>query len=184
MSILLAFVPFLVFALAGRLVGATGGLMAGSAASIALLVRAALSPGRAVKVLELGTTLLFCGLSLRMVLSRPTWSIVGIRLRVDIGLLLVVLVSMAIRRPFTMQYAREQVPREYWHGAEFVRVNYIMTTVWSLAFAVMVMADLLLLRVSGLSSGIGITATVLALVGAAQFTRWYPSQRRVSVARR
>jgi hypothetical protein len=58
-----------------------------------------------------------------------------------------------------------------------------MTMVWSLAFAVMVMADLLLLRVSGLSSGIGITATVLALVGAAQFTRWSmprPRSRRSS----
>src|SRR5689334_12198735 len=60
--------------------------------------------------------LLFGGLTLYAVLEEPTWSVIGVRLCVDSGLLLIVLVSMAVGRPFTLQYAREQVAREFWGG--------------------------------------------------------------------
>lgn len=183
MSIVLAFAPFVAFALVDRVRGATSGPIAGSAAAVALLARAALSPAKAVKSARAwdGSSVLRLD---ALHGCRPTWSLVGIRLRVDIGLLIVVLMSIAIQRPFTIQYAREQVAREYWGRPEFVRANYIITAVWSLAFAVTVIGDLLLLKVSRLPPSIGIAATVLALVGAAQFTRWYPTRARVSVAHR
>lgn len=42
------------------------------------------------------------------------WPIAGVRLRVDLGLLPIVLLSMAIGRPFTLQYAREMTERAVW----------------------------------------------------------------------
>ncbi len=91
--------------------------------------------------------MLFAGLTLYAVWNGPSWSVIGVRLCVDAGLLLIVLVSMAVGRPFTLQYAREQVPPEFWDRPEFIRTNYVITGAWALAFAVMVVAKLALLYV-------------------------------------
>ena len=178
MGILLAFAPFIMFAVVDRLAGATCGLLAGAAVSMALLGRDWLTPGRTPKLLEIGTMILLGGLALYAVLGGPTGSIMGIRLAVDAGLLLIVLVSMAIGRPFTLQYAREQVAREYWDRPEFKRTNTIITAVWALAFVVLVLADLVLLYAPFVPPQVGIVATILALVAAVKFTGWYPAHVR------
>ena len=110
MNMLLAFAPFIVFALFDRLLGVVPALSAAALVSALFLVRDWLAPGRTVKVLEIGTLLLFGGLALYAVATHTTWSLLGVRLRVDAGLLIVVLASMAIRQPFTLQYAKEQTP--------------------------------------------------------------------------
>ncbi|TCR91148.1 hypothetical protein [Rhizobium sp. BK376] len=178
MGIVLAFVPFVVFAVVDHFVGATEGLIAGAVVSAAMLIRDLVTPGRAPKVLEIGTVILFTALALYAILASPTWPIVAVRLRVDLGLLSIVLISMAIRRPFTLQYARESVPRELWDSPVFIRTNYIITAVWALAFVVMVIADLLLLYVPSLPQRVGIIATIAALVAAVKFTQWYPESIR------
>src|SRR5882672_8976484 len=108
-GILLAFAPFIAFAVVDRLIGPTGGLIAGALTSAALLIRDWASAGKTLKILEVGTFILFGGLALYALLVGLTWTIVGVRLRVDAGLLIVVLITMAVGRPFTLQYAREQV---------------------------------------------------------------------------
>ena len=178
MGILLAFAPFIVFAVVDRSLGPTEGLVAGALLSVALLLRDWVVPGRAPKILEIGTVLLFGGLALYAVLGGPTWSVIAVRLCVDAGLLLIVLVSMAVGRPFTLQYAREQVAPELWRRPEFIRTNYVITAAWAVAFAVMVVAELALLYVPSLPSRIGIIAIILALVGAVKFTGWYPERAR------
>ncbi len=174
MGILLAFMPFFAFFVVIRLAGVVPGLVAGTVVAAALLVRDAITPNRAVKVLEIGTVLLFAGLMVYAMTRGATWTVAAVRLRVDVGLLLVVLASMAIRRPFTLQYAREQVSREYWDAPQFVRVNYVITAVWAAAFAAMVAADLLLVYATNLPKAVGVIATVAAIWGAAKFTAWYP----------
>jgi len=178
MGILLAFAPFIAFAVVDRLAGPTEGLVVGALVSAALLVRDWVTPGRTPKILEVGTALLFGGLALYTVLARPAWSVVGVRLVVDAGLLAIVLASMAVGRPFTLQYAREQVPPEHWGSPGFLRTNYVITAVWALAFAAMVLAEVALLYLPGMPRQAGVAAIVLALVGAVKFTGWYPERRR------
>ncbi|HZC98574.1 MAG TPA: hypothetical protein VE267_21070 [Bradyrhizobium sp.] len=180
MAILLAFAPFLAFAVTDRLVGSVEGLFVGFAVSAVLLLRDWLSRNRSPKLLEIGTAALFGALALYTLVSHPAWSIIGVRLVVDAGLLLIVVISLAIRQPFTLQYAREQVPQALWTSREFIRSNDVITTVWALAFAVMVAADLVLLTLPDLPPRFGIIATVLALVGAIKFTGWYPNRRRAA----
>lgn len=174
---LLAFAPFIVFAVIDRLVGPVEGMFAGFAVSAALLIRD-WSQGRRAKVLEIGTAALFGAPGCYALVSDPAWSLMGVRLVVDTGLLLIVLVSIAIRQPFTLQYARERVPAEVQVSGEFLRTNYIITAVWALAFATMVAADLFLIYRPDLPPRFGIIATVLALLGAFKFTARYPEQRR------
>jgi len=176
MGMLLAFAPFIVFAIVDRIASPTAGLIAGALVSIALLLRDLLTPNRAPKILEIGTVVLFGGLALYAVTSGAALSVIGVRLLVDFGLLLIVLCSMALRKPFTLQYAREQVAPELWESPEFIRTNYVITGVWALAFVVMVIAELALLYVPDLPPRAGIIAIVVALYGAVKFTGWYPTR--------
>jgi hypothetical protein len=178
MGILLAFAPFVAFAVIDRMVGSTAGLVSGAVVAVALIVRDAMTPGRTPKILEVGTAVLFCALAAYAVLANPTWSVIGVRLLVDAGLLAIVLTSMALGRPFTLQYAREQVSAEHHSGTEFLRTNYVITGVWAFAFAVMVAAELALLYAPNVSPRLGVLAIIAALIGAVKFTGWYPSYVR------
>jgi hypothetical protein len=119
MGILLAFAPFIVFAVVDRVAGPLAGLTPGALVSLILLARDWWVAGRSVKILDIGTALLFVGLVLYSLLAKPTWSVIAVRLCVDSGLLLIVLASMAVGRPFRMQYAREQVKPELWSSSQF-----------------------------------------------------------------
>ncbi len=178
MGILLAFAPFIIFAIVDRFVGSEIGLAAAAATSAALLLRDLLAPHRSPKILELGTFILFTGLALYGWVGHPTWTVIGVRVCVDSGLLVIILISIFIRRPFTLQYARESISQEYWGSSEFIRTNYVISAVWALAFVLMVIAELALLYVPSLPRRVGIIAIIVALVGAVKFTGWYPESRK------
>ena len=180
MGILLAFAPFIAFAIVDKLVSPTPGLIAGTVTSAILLIRDWVSPNRKPKVLEIGTAILFGGLAMYAVLSAPSWSIPSVRLRVDGGLLLIVLITIVIGKPFTLQYAHERTTKDLWNSPGFIRTNYIITAVWAVAFAILVIADLVLIYRPDLPSRVGIIATILALYGAFRFTQWYPARKAAS----
>jgi len=173
MGILLGFAPFLGFALATSLWGPTIGLLVGAIASAALLPYQLFRKHRP-KVLEIGTLVMFAGLLAWAKAFPSPQTVLSVRLRVDIGLLLIILISMAIGRPFTLQYARERVPAERWKSPRFARINLVITSVWALAFACIVAADLLMIYLPNVPVRVGIVVTVAALYGAYRFTTWYP----------
>src|ERR1700744_2326019 len=100
MGMLLAFAPFIVFAVLERFIGPLWGLAAATAVSAVLLLRDMFTPGKQAKILEFVTFVLFGGLAAYMWLRGAQLSVIGVRLCVDIGLLLIVLISMALRMPF------------------------------------------------------------------------------------
>lgn len=54
----------------------------------------------------------------------------------NVMLVVVALLSIAFRAPFTSQYAREMTPEEYWQTPLFRHINYVLTWVWTGAFAI------------------------------------------------
>jgi hypothetical protein len=180
MEILLAFAPFFAYVAVELVANITAGLVAATLTSAALLLRSALNPNRTIKVLEVGTFILFAGLVVYAWFAKPTWPIPQIRLRVDGGLLLIVLASMAIGKPFTLQYAREKVAPELWTSPTFIRTNYIITAVWAAAFAIIVLADLALIKMPDMPVRRAIIIAILALYAAAKFTAWYPTRKRAT----
>jgi hypothetical protein len=86
--------------------------------------------------------------------------------------------SILVRNPFTLAYAREDTPKEYWHTPEFLRVNYLITWVWVVAFAIEAASgwygDAVLKNSNDIWTGWIIQT--LPLIIAAQFTIWYPSR--------
>ncbi|WP_036172405.1 hypothetical protein [Massilia sp. 9096] len=184
MNLLLAFMPFIVFVIVERLLSIPVGLAAGAVAAAALLMRDLITPGRSVKLLEVGTLLLFGGLTLLHLAMGEQWTIVDVRLRVDAGLLLIVLSTMVLGRPFSLQYARERAAPEHWERPDFLRVNYVISAAWALAFGVLVVADVVIDVMPGLPRAGGILAIVAALWTAAWFTGWYPEQHQRRMAGR
>jgi hypothetical protein len=177
MNLLLAFAPFMAFVVIERLIGVPAGLAAGAIAAAILLVRDLVTPGRRIKLLEMGTVLLFGALTVYALTNDVQWSIAAVRLRVDGGLMLIVLASIALRQPFTLQYAREVVGREHWHSPDFVHTNYVISAAWAVAFGVLVLADIVMAYVPALPHSTGVVATVAALIATVKFTSWYPEQR-------
>jgi hypothetical protein len=111
------------------------------ALSIALTVGSWLR-GERPKVLEAGSAIVF---ALIMVLAFATddrflerW----IQPLTNAGLFAVVAGSLAIGRPFTIEYAREQVSPDVAALPGFTYVNKVITAVWAGAFAVMTVSSL------------------------------------------
>lgn len=170
MNLLASFAPFFAFAILIHLGFVETALWAGAAAAAALILRDRFVVGRSFKILEVGTLVLFAGLAVYTRITGQTWTIPAVRLVVDAGLLLIVLASLAVGQPFTLQYARESTPPEVWGMPRFLSVNRAVTLVWAAAFAVLVLADAAMVCVPEIPRRIDILATVLALVGAYNFT--------------
>jgi len=172
---LLAFAPFITFAVLNHFITPTAALTAAALVSLGLIMREMVL-GRSAKIIEVGTCVLFGGLAVYAHLSNANWPIVGVKLAVDIGLFAIVLFSLAISRPFTLQYAREQAPQELWESPEFVRTNQVITLVWLAAFAAIIVADLILLWMPDVPHKVSILLTIAALYGAFKFTVAYPER--------
>jgi hypothetical protein len=181
MSILIGLTPFIVFFVVMRTVSPLAGLAAAFAVSVLLGIRQWWR-GESVKVLEVGSLALFGVLLLYTLVAAPDWTVATVRLAVDGGLLAIVLVSLAIGMPFTLQYARESVPKELWSSPIFMTTNRRITGVWAAAFAVMTAADAAARYVEAIPLWIDIAASVIAFVVAVWFTRWYPAVVRRRVA--
>jgi hypothetical protein len=182
MSILLGLLPFLVCFVLMRLVGPTAGLIAAFVASLALSLRM-LWRNESVKIFEIGSLILFAVLVTYTVLAAPRWTVASVRLAVDGELLGIVVVSLAIGRPFTLQYARERVPEQFWVSPIFLSTNRKITLVWAMTFAVLVAADGAAEYVAAIPLWVDITASIVAFVGAVWFSRWYPNVVRRRIAR-
>src|SRR5580658_1270224 len=183
MSILLGLTPFIVFFVLMRLVHPLAGLGAAFAVSV-LMGFVQWRRGESIKVLEVGSLVLFGALTLYTLIAAPQWTVATVRLAVDGGLFLVAAVSLLIRQPFTLQYARESVPQELWTSPIFFTTNVRITAVWTAAFAVMTAADAAAQYVEAIPVWVDIAATIAAFVGAFWFTRWYPAvvRRRFGLA--
>ncbi len=135
--------------------------------------------GRTVKLFGVVDVIFFAGLvAVHYLLdeSGQEWMETWIGEIANITLFLIAAGSILARVPFTIQYAREEVEQQYWDSPRFLRVNYVITGVWALAFLVAALAgfygDAILHDSDNLWTGWVIQVGVI--VCALQFTEWYP----------
>jgi hypothetical protein len=167
--------------------GALAMLMMVTSVAISLFVAAAFSlgivawdvfRGGSMKMLTAGSVLIFSALGCYITLVDGNWSPIAVRLAVDVGVLSIALLSLAIRFPFTLQYAREVVDLETSKLPGFVQANYIITWAWAGAFVLMLIADMLMIYMPALPLWIGFAVAFAARNSAVAFTKWYPQYRR------
>ena len=176
MNLVLGFVPFILFAVLMRL-SVDLALWIAFAAAFTLAIRSFLDT-RVLKTLDAGNITLFGLLAVYKGFVQPGLSFGSVLLAVDGGLLAVVVASIVLHEPFTLQYAREQVDPKQWSSADFLRANYVVTSVWVAALALMTGADAAATLVSAISVTAAAAAGLVALAAALTFSLRYPAYLR------
>lgn len=177
MSLLLAFVPWIAFSLVA--VTPLGNPM--MSLILAFVVAIALTLLTSYRQLLKGyilsvVSLVFFVVFFILIIGLQQYYLANYLAILSMGTLTVVCwATILCRFPFTLQYSREGVEPERVKNALFLRINYIITAVWALAFTLGFAIDafLLLNPTSGLEfwDNLKWVFMVIAIV----FTVWYPS---------
>ncbi|WP_420135537.1 hypothetical protein [Rhodopseudomonas sp.] len=86
--------------------------------------------------------------------------------------------TIALGKPFTLDYAKEHVDPSLWTDPFFIRTNVLMTSVWASAFtinAVLAFGKMKQLLLPELGYEL---ISYAVLIGTAIFTVWYPDHLR------
>jgi len=137
-NIYVAFVPWVLFSVITQHDEVRAAAIVALAAAMAISLPGLLS-GRP-KMLELGAVAAFVGFVVVALAADPAtrdWLARYAR-GISAALLSLIAFGSLLRTPFTEQYARESVPREYWGSQEFRRINRQLTAMWGVVFALMV----------------------------------------------
>ena len=142
-GIYLAFIPWIVFTLVAQ--HSTLKLAAVGALVVSAVIAARSLRTGSAKMLELGAVLAFGGFTVVAFTADPaTAEFVHRYARaIAAGLLSLIAFGSLLVVPFTEQYARESVPREFWSSPQFKQVNRQLTAMWALVFAAMVPAHVI-----------------------------------------
>jgi hypothetical protein len=181
MTIFLIIAPFGAFSLLMLVAPATVSLFAAAAICLAV-ISYDVARGRSIKILAAGPMILFATLGVYLTFMDAGMSNSAVRLAVDAGVFAISLTSIALRFPFTLQYAREMVDSETANLPGFIRANYVITSAWTGAFLLMMIANVLMIYVPGLPLWSGLVIAFAARNSAAYFTAWYPAYRRAKYA--
>ena len=188
MTLLTAFVPWIAFTLIAE---APMGdpLMALTLAFVIGIVLTVLTSYRQLLqgyILSVVTIVFFVVFFILIIGLKHYWLANYISVLSMLILTLVCWATMLFHFPFTLQYSREGVEPERVKSAPFMRVNYILSAVWGIAFTLSLAVDafLLLRPEPGLMffDNVKWVFMIIAIV----FTVWYPGyvhkQRALQVA--
>ena len=178
MAIFLILAPYGAYTLLMLVTSATVSVFAASAICLAT-VAIDVAQGRSVKILAAGSAIVFAAIGLYLALRDPALGTLGVKLSVDVGIFVISLGSMLLRRPFTLQYAVESVPAETAAMPGFLYANYVITGAWTAAALLMAAANLVLLYVPGLPLWSSLAVAFAARNSAIYFTKWYPEYRQI-----
>ena len=181
MAIFLILAPYGAYTFLMLVTSATISVFAASAICLATIT-VDVARGRSVKILAMGSAIVFAAIGLYLALIDPKLGTLGVKLSVDIGIFVISLGSMLVRHPFTLQYAVETVPAETAAMPGFLTANYVITGAWTAAALLMMAANIALLYVPGLPLWSGLAVAFAARNSAIYFTKWYPEYRQIKYA--
>ncbi len=177
MTIFLILAPYGAFSLLMLVTSAAASVL--TAAAICLMVIAFdVIRGRSIKILGAGSAIVFAAIGGYLAFVDPTLSTSVVKFAVDTGIFLVSLLSIVIRRPFTLQYALEVVDAETAKVPGFMRANYIITWAWTAAALLMMIGNVAMIYVPNLPLWSGLLIAFAARNSAVYFTKWYPQYRK------
>lgn len=71
-----------------------------------------------------------------VVLLNNMWTVRDMGILANGALAAAVWIGIALKRPFTLEYAREHTDPSLWHSPSFLRTNYILTLMWAVTFTI------------------------------------------------
>jgi hypothetical protein len=173
MNLVAGFAPFILFTLLSRLSPDLALWVAFAAAFVVTIRDFVESPS--LRLLDAGSLVLFALMALGRGFLDPNLSLVEVRFIVDTSLLLLLGLPLAMKRPFSVDYARLDPREAGWPPTLFLRVNNLVSAVWVSAFAAMAAADGAVTLDMGLPLYASIAVSLIALAAAVTFTLRYPA---------
>ena len=139
--------------------------------------------GRQLKILGAGSVVLFPAFGSYLILIDPQPERFGDQVRrryrtVRSSRWL----RLAIRQPFTLQYALEVVDAETAMLPGFIKANYIITWAGPPAMLPTMTGNILMIYLPGLPLWSGLAIAFAARNTAVYFTKWYPDYRKAKFA--
>jgi hypothetical protein len=133
-----ALVPWVVFTLLAQHSTLKIAAAVALVAAAGIMVRSIATGG--LKLLELGAVIAFVGFTAVAFAADHATGVWFARYSRAIAAALLALIALGslLFTPFTEQYARESVPREFWHSSTFKATNRRLTTMWGFVFVAMV----------------------------------------------
>jgi hypothetical protein len=131
------------------------------------------------KILDVTAIIFFGGLTIVAALGSPSlsrWLGVWAGELSNVAIAVIAAVSLAVRKPFTLQYARESTDAQYWDSPLFLRINDVITAVWASIFVLVAVVGYIgdgpLHQPDNVWTNwiIQIALVVFAI----KFTNWYP----------
>jgi hypothetical protein len=177
MTIFLILAPYGAFASLMMVTSAVVSLFAAAAICLAVIAFDVVR-GRSVKILGVGSVIVFAALGGYIAFFGPGPSTAAVKFSVDTGIFLISLLSIVFRRPFVLQYAIEVVDAETARQPGFMRGNYIITWAWTGAALLMMVGNIAMLYVPNLPLWSGLLIAFAARNSAVYFTKWYPQYRK------
>jgi hypothetical protein len=137
-GIFIALIPWIAFTVLAMHSSLKLGSLVALAAAVVIAVPG-IRAGRP-KLLEVGAVVTFIGFVVVAFLADGSTADGIARYARGIAALILALISFGslLFTPFTEEYAREQVPEQYWASPKFKEINRKLTTMWSCIFAAMV----------------------------------------------
>lgn len=171
--------PFFVLTASTFVLPVGSSLMLAALAAAGVVSRDLLRGG-GFKLLNVAAFALFAGAGLVADISAAEPSAVLVRSVINGGLLAVTLASLGTGRPFTLQFARDQVSPETLARPRFHRAMVVLSWTWAGAFALMLGIDVVSLICPQLPVWSGLAVTFATRNAAVQFTKWYAERARTA----
>jgi energy-coupling factor transporter transmembrane protein EcfT len=140
LKLALGFLPWIAFSFASQRLAANGVAWAATLAVAMTLVSVIAARRRhGPKILNIGSSVLFAVIAVVGFVGGPAvdrWLFEWGRPLVGVVLGLYVLATVPVM-PFTEEYARQTVPRQYWGSPTFKKINRVLSAAWGVAIVVM-----------------------------------------------
>jgi hypothetical protein len=92
------------------------------------------------------------------------------------------LVSIAVRQPFTIPFAKRVAPAEFWGTPMFMHINVVLSAVWATSFVAMAVVIAAVLALHPQAGGVIVAAQIAGFVIPMRICRRYPASVRARAA--
>lgn len=133
---------------------------------------------RKIKLLEIGTLVFFLAMTVVAYTADPAWLEKWISVIGNAALLAIALLSILFRKPFTIQYAKEQVEPKFWETPGFISTNYHITWFWCGVFFMQTACSALTIVWPHHETWFTWVLPISAFVAGIKFSGWYPALAR------
>ncbi|BEV71353.1 MULTISPECIES: hypothetical protein [unclassified Paludibacterium] len=120
----------------------------------------------------------FCYCVVFVVFLNDFWSVRYMGALANGSLALGTWIGIACKNPFTLAYAREGTSPEMWQNPQFLRINYLLSSMWGVVFTLCALLSwqqsVHPMMPSWAYSTLNYTLLVLAMV----MSTWYPEHRK------